>query len=291
MIAAPFEDVVVTGVGQADLSREDDLKPILKSRKMRRFVGTWDRLAILAAADAVDSAGLSRELGESAGLFVTVGHVPVRDEAMDACLENSLDEQGRFDHARYMEGGYLNLDPLWVFHSLTNVPAFHVSTCFDVQGPYFVTYPEPGQFYLALDQAIQMLRDGRCQVALVGATSDLDNALVRYHYRRLEGTTDPDRLRSGAGFLVLERTAAAAARGAKVLAELREFEVGYRNFDPRETVFPHRESFEPPGPFGDAYWGPASLAMTLARAGAGSLVHTLESRDGIRASSRWEVRG
>ena len=50
------------------------------------------------------------------------------------------------------------LNPLLTFRCLSNMPAFHVSVNFDVQGPYFVTYPGAGQLYLALEEAVDALR-------------------------------------------------------------------------------------------------------------------------------------
>ena len=75
-----LEDVVVTGAG---LCRDPgiDPRPFLKERKMRKFMGAQDRLALVAARAALESAGLSpesEELGPAAGLYLCVGYLPSR---------------------------------------------------------------------------------------------------------------------------------------------------------------------------------------------------------------------
>lgn len=282
--------IVVTGAGSAEPGGEGDARDFLRTPKMRKLLGVWDALAILAASRAIEAAGLPPSLGEKAGLFVTVGHVPLRKDILDSLLEDSLDENGDFSVPLHAKGGYLNFNPLWTFRSLTNAPAFFVSACFDLQGPYFVTFSEPGQFYLALEEGILALREGRAEIAVVGATVDQDNYMVQFHFERTRPPVPKEELRDGAGFLVLETAEGAAARGAPVLAELDLFEIAYHNHDPLVESFPQEERFEPAGPCSDAYWGPASLPISIAKAGAGPLVHTLRSRDGIHARSRWEVK-
>ncbi len=292
----PDSKIVVTGAGTADLDTEGDPREHLRTPKMRKLLGVWDRLAILAAKEAIDDAGLSApegertHLGEAAGLFVTVGHVPLQESVLDGLLEGSLDDNGDFSGPLHAKSGYLNFNPLWTFRSLTNSPAFFVSACFDLQGPYLVTFSEPGQFYLAMEEALLALREGRCSIAVVGATADQDNEMVQFHFRRTRPPVPEEQLRSGAGFLVLETEEGAAARGAAVRAELCDFGLDYHNHDPLEQSFPQEEVFEPAGPCSDAYWGPASLPISVAKAAAGTLTHTLRSRDGIHGRSTWEVK-
>ena len=84
------------------------------------------------------------------------------------------------------------------------MPAFHVSLNFDVQGPYLVTYPGPGQFYAALEEAFAALDRGAIDLALVGGVAHQRNVLVEHHFGR---SIRPCRaaLANGAAFLVIER--------------------------------------------------------------------------------------
>ncbi|RMH04561.1 MAG: hypothetical protein D6702_02920 [Planctomycetota bacterium] len=286
---SPDSPIVVTGAGSCDLASEPDATPFLRTRKMRKLVGPWDRMAIVAAAQALEQAGLEAPLGPTAGLYTCVGHVPLKAPIMDSLLEDSTDEQGRFRDALYAKGGYFNFNPFWTFGSLTNAPAFFVSSCFDVQGPYFVTFAETGEFYLALEEAIRSLRDGDCRLALVVGVADQDNDMVRFHFERIQRPVPAERLRSGAGVLVLETAEAAAARGAAPRARLAELAIDYTPFDPLLEEPEFDERFEPPGPCSDAYWGPSSLPMSLAAAAPGELRHQADTRTGIRVRSRWEV--
>ncbi len=289
-MVSPDSQIVVTGAGFSEPGDEGDARPFLRTPKLRKLLGPWDHLAVLAASRAIEAAGLPKSLGERAGLYVVVGHVPAQKENMEALIEGSLDENGEFSGKLHARGGYLNFNPIWTFRSLTNAPAFFVSSCFDIQGPYFVTFSEPGQFYLALEEGIHALRAGRADIAVVGATVDQDNEMVRFHYRRTRPPVAEDLLRSGAGFLVLETAEAASARGAQAHAVLKDYTIGYRTHDPLMESFAQEETFQPAGPCSDAFWGPASLPISIARAEPGTLQHQLLSRDGIQATSCWEVQ-
>src|SRR5439155_5672677 len=156
--------------------------------------GVQDDLAVVAAGRALASAGLGgAPLGERAGLYLVVGHVPFESADLDPLLAASTDE-GRFSMARFSTAGFRAVNGLLTFRCLPNMPAFHVSTSFDVQGPYFVTYPGPGQFYLALEEALAALAEGEIDLALVGGAADQRNFLVEHHLGRLAHPTPPGRL-------------------------------------------------------------------------------------------------
>jgi hypothetical protein len=168
------------------------------------------------------------------------------------------------------------------------MPAYHVSACFDVQGEYFVTYPGPGQFYAALEEAVDALVAGRISIALVGAVADQTNFLVSHHYGRLRPPVSASDLRNGAGFLVLERADVNAARGGCARARLLDFNLGYTPHDPFATELDWSENFIGcPKP--DGHFGAASVPIVLAAAQKGCIRHELQARDGISAWSRWEV--
>ena len=86
---------------------------------------------------------------------------------------------------RFATEGYLAPNPLLTFRCLPNMPAFHVSINFDLQGPYLVTYPGAGQLYAALEEARVALETGAIDVALVGGVAHQRNFLVEHHVRRL----------------------------------------------------------------------------------------------------------
>jgi hypothetical protein len=264
--------LVVTGFGHV-VGTPCDPTPYLKVRKQRKFMGTQDDLAVVAAGRALELAGLREPLGERAGLFLAVGYIPFEQSDIDLLLGGSL-EDGRFSMARFSTEGYTAVNPLLTFRCLSNMPAYHVSVNFDLQGPYFVTYPGPGQFYLALEEAANALDSGRIDVALVGGVAHQDNFLVRHHFKRIDSPAE--RLVDAAGFVVLQKSGRARGR-------LVSHRVSFHPADPfEEAVLPAETG-------ADGSMGPASLPVALSLGKAGRWRHELRSRDGIVASSEWEV--
>jgi len=262
-----------------------DPLPYLKQRKLRKFMGVQDELAVVATGRALAAARLGGAgLGERVGVYLAVGHIPFEADEIDRLYAASV-EGRRFSMRRFATEGYDSSNPLLAFRCLPNMPAFHVSLSFDVQGPYFVTYPGAGQLYLALEEAWEALDTDAVDVALVAGVAHRRNFLVAHHVSRLEPPVPADRLLDGAGCLVLERVRDAEDQGAPVRARLRTLEIAYAPVDPLA---------EPTGTSGgdgagDDALGPASLPVALARAPAGVFRDRLATRDGFLASSVWEL--
>lgn len=259
----------------------------LKTPKNRKFMGKQDHLAVCAAGRALESAGLDGSaLGPKGGLFLAVGFIPFERADIDALITGSLDSD-RISLRRFGTDGFSAVNPLLTFRCLPNMPAYHISACFDIQGEYFVTYPGPGQFYNALEEAVNTLVAGRINIAVVGAVADQTNFLVSHHHSRLRPPIQSADLRDGAGFLVLEKTGENVARGGSARGRLRDFKIDYTTYDPFATELDWTENFlgssKPDGNF-----GAASLPIVLATAQKGSIRHELRARDGISAWSTWE---
>lgn len=281
---------VVTGLGGIVVAPGDapaDPSGLLKVRKNRKFMGVQDDLAVIAAGRALRSAGLPAALGERAGLYLAVGYIPFEERDVEALVTASIAD-GTFSMERFSTEGFAAVNPLLTFRCLPNMPAFHVSINFDLQGPYFVTYPGASQAYVALEEAHAALDRGEIDVALFGGVAHQQNFLVAHHFARLEPATAREGLRDAAGFLVIERADAARARGAAVRARCREIEVSYAIHDP----------FDPPAPLerldGEpvaVHLGPASLpAMLAARAPLAEVArHEVRGADGIVGKSTWEL--
>jgi 3-oxoacyl-(acyl-carrier-protein) synthase len=270
------DSLVLTGLGHV-AALPCDPTPYLKVRKNRKMMGAQDELAVVAAGRAIASAGLGPALGERTGLYVAVGYIPFEEEEISLLLRGSL-EGSAFSMDRFSTEGYASVNPLLTFRCLSNMPAFHVSVNFDIQGPYFVTYPGPGQFYLALEEARQALAESRIDAAVVVGVAYQRNFLVRRHFSRIEPPAGE--LSDGAGCLVLEKASHATARSAAIRGRLEHCEVAYRPHDPFEDAAAPEETGADPA------LGPASLPAALS-AGTGPLRHALRSRDGIVASSVW----
>jgi hypothetical protein len=296
---AADDPVIVSGLGceVPEAGQVCDPLPYLKVKKLRKFMGVQDDLAVVAAARALESAGLAGvALGERAGLYLVVGPIPFEKADLDPLLEASV-EDGEFSMRRFSTAGFKAVNGLLTFRCLPNMPAFHVSVNFDIQGPYFVSYPGPGQFYLALEQAKIALEEGDIDVALVGGVAHSRNFLSAWHHSRLKPPVHEDSLRDAAGFLVLER--------GQQLRQRRGMQRGWHfsssieycvhgpergRGEPRESIsFCPKDSRKLSDEAVSEEMGPASLPVLLARAEARqSLVfHSVETRDGFRGSSFW----
>lgn len=285
------DPLIITGLGH--VLGPADPTPYLKSRKSRKFMGPQDEMAVVATGLALASAGLGvGSLGERAGLFLAVGYIPFEKADLDALLDASTVD-GSMSLARFSTDGIHAINPLLAFRCLPNMPAFHVSANFDVQGPYFVTYPGPGQFYMALDEAQVALRDGAVEYAIALGVAHQRNFLVEHHFRRLDPPALAGDLVDAAGCLIFETEAHAEQRGASVRGRLIEIEMSYEPRDPFEFSAPSMERFLldgfNPGPPGNL--GAASLPCFLSRtAGCERVEHVLAGRDFLFASSVWELR-
>ena len=262
---------VITGIAAISASSCDS-SPFLKSRKIRKFMGRQDELAVVAAARALESASLAAPLGERCGLYAAVGYIPFEETDITQLLESSLDGDA-FSMQRFSTDAFGALNPLLTFRVLPNMPAFHISLNFDVQGPYAVSYPGAAQFYVALEEAFAALDAGAIDVALVAAVADQENYLVRHHFSRLDPPVDPSRLTNAAACVVVEREDDARRRGAAVRARLTAWTLHAEETpycDDRHVAF-----------------GPASLGIALSNA-RGAVSHEVRER-GLAASSTWEV--
>jgi len=287
MIPDLARDLAVTGIGAATTGA--DPTAFLRQRKLRKFMGLQDDMAVTAAAQALQSAGITGSLGDRCGLYMAVGYIPFETADINRLLDASL-EDGRFSMRRFAVDGFGAINPLLTFRVLPNMPAFHVSLNFDLQGPYCVSYPGAGQFYAALEEAFAALQSGAIDMALVGAVADQENGLVEHHFSRLAPPVHPSRLSNAAAFLVVERHADSIRRGAPARATLVDYRFEYAPADPFEGA-PASECLARDGVClnDPRHLGPVSLASALAHTSAARLTHALQTSDGFRAASAWEV--
>jgi 3-oxoacyl-(acyl-carrier-protein) synthase len=280
-------DVVVTGTGA--VCGACDAGPYLRIRKLRKFMGKQDALAVVAAARAVGACGLVAPLGERCGLYAAVGYIPFETADINRLLDASLDREA-FSMERFAANAFGAINPLLTFRVLPNMPAFHVSLNLDIQGPYAVSYPGIGQFYSVLEEGIAAIESGLIDIALVGAVADQRNFLVEHHFSRIAPPVEPDRLADGAAFIVIERRADAIARGATPRARLLDYRLDYSPVDPFAGCVPS-ECLARDGVCvkGFRELGPATLAVALAETERGRVTHSVRTRDGFSADSVWEV--
>ncbi len=299
--------IVVSGSSSIVLQGDDpktvDPTPYLRIRKNRKFMGTQDDLAVVAMGHALENAGLvGAPLGERAGLYAVVGFIPFDQADIAPVLAGSLVE-GEFSMERFSTDGFRRAHPLLTFRCLPNMPAYHVSANFDLQGPYLVTYPGAGQTYAALEEACAALRAGVVDFAFVLTVAHQRNFLVEHHFSRLTPPTPARELCDVASCLVLEREELLEQRGVSARARLLRFEHEYLPFDPlgelpRESEALHDSAgaladltFSGRGPAGLLCALDAALSSTQNHSLDRMLEHRLATRDGVTAFSTWQVSG
>lgn len=266
----------------------------LKEKKSLKYMGLQDQLAVWVAGCALEQAGLlGRDLGDRCGLYLAVGYIPFEERDIAPVLAASL-EGSEFSLEKFSREGYTRAHPLLAFRCLPNMPAYHVAANFGVSGPYSVVYPGGGQLYQALEQALDDLRQERVDWALVGGVAHQRNFLVEHHMRRQIPSVEAGALRDAASMLVLRR---AEGQGG---CRLTDVDISYSPFDPLKEVPPTADEMSLADDF-RAVWGSASGALEVGPAGLGIalsrflsssesvLIHRMQSREGIQASSRWEV--
>ena len=288
MIEFARAHVVVSGTGA--VYDGTHATPFVKMRKLRKFMGRQDELAVAAAGRALQSAALNTTtLGDRCGVFLAVGYIPFERTDIDRLLDVSL-EGDRFSMPRFAAQAFSAINPLLTFRVLPNMPAFHVSLNFGIQGPYVVSYPGLGQFYGVLEEALAALESSIIDVALVGAVADQQNVLVEHHFQRVPYPADASRLGNAAAFLVIERRASAHARGAQPRGRLLNWHLQYEPTDPFESGAPSECLALDGVSLQDGRdYGPVSLALGLAHATRGVLTHQMRTRDGFTAASTWEL--
>lgn len=271
------DSLVATGIGalRPRGGLQGEVLPWLKSRKMRKYMGKQDELAVIATGEALRAAGLQAAPDPArVGVYLCVGYIPFERSDIDALALPSI-RDGAFSMELFSTVGIEQVNPLLTFRCLPNMPIFHVSLNFGIRGPYFVTYPGIGQLYLALERAACALRAGEIDQALVGGVADQNNFLVDYHFGRLDGAATARE--DAAAVICLERRADAERRGARPLAELVGLDIQYRAHDPLDG--------ECAGLVEDGL-GPASLGFALQ---GGSSAHEARTRDGFTARSEWRL--
>ena len=81
-----------------------------------------------------------------------------------------LDEQGRFQFARWGGEGMPKMSPLWLLKYLPNMPASHLAIYNDFRGPNNSLTLREAAANAALGEAFQIILRGSADVMLVGAT-------------------------------------------------------------------------------------------------------------------------
>ena len=277
----------------------------LRIPKNFKFMGLQDKMAVFAAARALLAAKLIRandvcgfkhsnpSMRQACGLYLAVGYIPFEYQEIAELCENSQSD-GQFSMQQFSDQGVSEVNPLLTFRCLPNMPAFHVSMNFELQGPYMVGYPDAGQCYVALSRAIQDLQNGIVDIALIGGVADQNNFLVRHQLQKLGLASMP---LDCAAFMILERNENAKRRDVNAGLELVATQCEYNAQDLLKRIPEYKERVRINGNSIDigsqVYAGPASLALSIAMIDEqsdfnGEFEHSINSSGNIAAVSSWQ---
>jgi len=201
-----------------------------EARKMARFT----QLAVAAAAQALTDAGLMGEANAE-------GKRPVKSnpDRTGVVIGNGI---GGFEivtesYKKLFDAGPKRMLPLTVPMMIPNEAAGNISMMFGTRGPAFTQVTACASGTDALGQALDIIRSGRCDVAIAGGTEATIVPFAVGGFQMLKALStkrcneptkasrpfDADRdgfvIAEGSGILILESEEHAKARGAKIWAE------------------------------------------------------------------------
>ncbi len=174
---------------------------------------------------------------ERIGVLFGCDYILTRPEEYSDGTQNCRDEQGQFHIERWPVDGLPKVNPLWLLKYLPNMPNSHVAIYNDFRGPNNSLTVREASLSLAVAEAADIIGRGWADVMVVGATGTRIHPLRTMHSvlndklaspqadctamsRPFDATSDGMVLGEGAGAIVLESAAHAAARGAKVWGRL-----------------------------------------------------------------------
>ena len=211
---------------EVDISAVDTGLTDLRHRRHSR----GDRIGLLAAAEALDDAGLMDGTVDRTrvGIFLGAG-------------TGDLLRNEDFLHT-WIESGIERSKPSDVWNHFLSTPVDAIASRFGFEGPRACVVAACSSGTIAIGRGVEAIRSGRADVVLAGATDALARlTFTGFNLLRLMDS-DPcrpfDRGRAGmnigegAGVLVLETLEHARRRGARVHAELAGHALACEAFHP-----------------------------------------------------------
>ncbi|HMQ53780.1 MAG TPA: beta-ketoacyl-ACP synthase II [Anaerolineae bacterium] len=205
-----------------------DFNPLLYlSAKEARRMARASQFAIAAAVQAVEDAGLpypfSGPLAERTGVY------------LGSAMGNwDKAEQG---YVKYLKHGALKVSPFYLLATLPNLSTFHLCVRFNAQGYTNTVSTACSAGAVAIAEAAEVIRRGRCDVMIAGGAEANINEITLAGFVSMRALSthnaDPQRacrpfdaqrdgfiLSEGCALFVLERLDHALARGALIYAEI-----------------------------------------------------------------------
>ncbi|MCC9601156.1 beta-ketoacyl-[acyl-carrier-protein] synthase family protein [Stieleria sp. JC731] len=235
-------------------------------------LGRHTKFAIGAAKQAIQDSGVLEVISDPVRFGVYLGSgegnqdFNTFSQMMTAAIAG-----GDFDASTFISKGLQLLDPAKELEQEPNMPAAHLATMFNAQGPNLNCLTACAASSQAVGEATEMIRRGDADVMLAGGTHSMIHPFGVTGFNLLtalsESNDEPtkasrpfDRLRNGfvlgegSAMVVLEELESAQKRGATIYGEI----AGYGT-----TADAYRITDIPP----DGHGGIAAMRMSIADAG------------------------
>ncbi len=226
----------------AGFIRDFSPEKYVTQRKALKVMARDIQLAVAGASLAMSDSGILPDSFDKQrfGLIVGSGVLNHELDELAYSVQNSLDDKGELDLAKFGEAGISALFPLWLLKYLPNMSACHISILFELQGMNNTITTGASAGLQAVGEAFHIIQRGDADLMLAGGaeskvnpvgvsqykimgalsevTSDASDA-----YRPLDAKAKGFVVGEGAGFLVLEELEHARKRGATIYAEIAGF--------------------------------------------------------------------
>jgi 3-oxoacyl-[acyl-carrier-protein] synthase-1 len=237
---APIQQWDTTGwpTGIAAEIADFNARELVPDRKLHKFIRRTDMLGIFAGTQAIERAGFvahratlatdaAAEYSDRSGLYVGSGGGAYNTQYEYFPL---MTEAGG-DMVRFGQELPNVVNPMWLLRTLPNNVLCHVGINHDLKGPNACITNHSCGGTLAVIEAMEALRNDEADRAVaVGHDTLIEPQMVLYYHqcgllasdtiRPFDAKRSGSLFGEGAGALVLETEASAAARGAKVVGEV-----------------------------------------------------------------------
>lgn len=233
-------------------------------RKSTKLLSRDIELAIAAAKEAVEDAGLVTKAAESGevnieptrtAIILGAGLISCDLVELAPAVAVSITE-GKFDIRKWGKDGLELVTPLWLLKYLPNMLACHIGIIHDIQGPSNTITCAESAGLLAISEARDIIARGDSDMALTGAAEAKVNPIVMIRQMLTKRATSENNdnpagacrpfdsnakgsvFGEGAGIVIIENADKAKARGAKIYAEI----VGCGESNNINSEYEHLES-------------------------------------------------
>ena len=197
-------------------------------RKDRKRMDRFTQYAVVAAAQAMENAGLAGSAGRN----------PYPPERLGVAFSSGVGGMETFEeqHSRYLERGPEWVSPFFVPMMIGNMAAGNIAIMFSAKGPSTCQVTACAASAHGIADAFRLIAEGRADAMIAGGGEAAITPLTIAGFANMQALStsdDPDAaprpfdlgrdgfvMGEGAGALVLESLDSALARGARVYAEI-----------------------------------------------------------------------